>query len=386
MPGRRSTARRPAAACRTPPTSPALAPQKLLLEAAHEGGRSGRAGAVIQLYARLLARYPQSQLRRAGARGGRSAEEEAAPRPRAPAYSRPGLRMPAGSNARFSSRCRRAAPASSGANAPADLSLGAKQRRMAARARRRGADRRAASASRAQPAQRAAPLDQLRARQRERRRCDGSDEAPQRRRAGEERVACARGCRARSVGLRRVACLAAELVRRRAHRGSRARQAHARARRRARRSPRSAAAGRPSGSSRRAPWPRGSSRRSVSSPRRARQHLERDFGDQAERAERAGEQARHVVAGDVLHHLAAEAERAAAAVEQLHAEHEVAHRAGARRGAGRRVRPRRSRRAWRRRRNAAARRQASGLARASVASISASGVPQRAVITSSVGS
>src|SRR5687767_4508928 len=63
--------------------------------------------------------------------------------------------------------------------------------------------------------------------------------------------------------------------------------------------------------------------------RRRRRELERDLGDHAERAERAGHQARHVVAGDVLHHAAAEGERLAAPVEKLHAEHKVAQRAGA---------------------------------------------------------
>src|SRR6185295_693912 len=58
-----------------------------------------------------------------------------------------------------------------------------------------------------------------------------------------------------------------------------------------------------------------------------RQDLERCLGDQAERAERPREQARHVVAGDVLHHRAAELQHAAAAVDELGAEHEIAHRA-----------------------------------------------------------
>ena len=106
----------------------------------------------------------------------------------------------------------------------------------------------------------------------------------------------------------------------------------------------------------------------------------------AERAERAGEQARHVVAGDVLHHLAAEGEHRA------RGRRAAARRARSRaprrrsRGAGPRGPPRRSRRASRRRRNAAARTAASGRCPASVASSSASGVPQRAVTTSSVGS
>ena len=61
---------------------------------------------------------------------------------------------------------------------------------------------------------------------------------------------------------------------------------------------------------------------------RQRQALERDFGEDAERAERAGHEPRHVEARDVLHHAAAERQVLAAAVEDPHAEHEVAHRAG----------------------------------------------------------
>ena len=61
----------------------------------------------------------------------------------------------------------------------------------------------------------------------------------------------------------------------------------------------------------------------------ARQHLQAHLDDQAQRAERAGHQPRHVVAGHVLHHLAAEREQLAAAVDQGQAEHVVAHRADA---------------------------------------------------------
>jgi|GEM_PF-3221901 len=63
---------------------------------------------------------------------------------------------------------------------------------------------------------------------------------------------------------------------------------------------------------------------------RPRQHLQRQIEQHAERAERAGEQARDVVAGDVLHHRAAEAQDIGAAVEQRGAEHEVAHAAAGR--------------------------------------------------------
>ena len=121
--------------------------------------------------------------------------------------------------------------------------------------------------------------------------------------------------------------------------------------------------------------------------RGARQHLERDLDDHAEHAERAGEQARDVVAGDVLHHLAAE-------VQQLAACRSAAWRRARGRAPSRRARARRpgepggdhaadgrspapkcggsNGRHW--------------PCAASSASRSASGVPARAVTTSSVGS
>jgi hypothetical protein len=58
------------------------------------------------------------------------------------------------------------------------------------------------------------------------------------------------------------------------------------------------------------------------------QDLERDLEDHAERAERAGEQARHVVTRDVLHDFAAEGKHARLAVEQPGTEHVVAQRTG----------------------------------------------------------
>jgi hypothetical protein len=63
--------------------------------------------------------------------------------------------------------------------------------------------------------------------------------------------------------------------------------------------------------------------------KRARQHLHRHLEQQPERAEGTGQQARHVVAGHVLHHLAAEGEHFALPVHQVGAEHEDAHRAAA---------------------------------------------------------
>ena len=58
-----------------------------------------------------------------------------------------------------------------------------------------------------------------------------------------------------------------------------------------------------------------------------RLHLERELRDDAERAERAGEQLAEIVAGDVLHDAAAAFERDAAAVDGVDADHVVADRA-----------------------------------------------------------
>ena len=44
----------------TPAQNDGLAQQKLLFEAAHKAGEAGEAALAIQLYARLLARYPAS--------------------------------------------------------------------------------------------------------------------------------------------------------------------------------------------------------------------------------------------------------------------------------------------------------------------------------------
>jgi len=43
-----------------PPSGEAIGPQKLLFEAAHKAGEAGEPALAIQLYARLLARYPQT--------------------------------------------------------------------------------------------------------------------------------------------------------------------------------------------------------------------------------------------------------------------------------------------------------------------------------------
>ena len=60
---------------------------------------------------------------------------------------------------------------------------------------------------------------------------------------------------------------------------------------------------------------------------RQRFHFERELRDDAERAERAGEQLAEVVAGDVLHDAAAAFERDAAAIDGVDADHVVADRA-----------------------------------------------------------
>jgi len=56
------------------------------------------------------------------------------------------------------------------------------------------------------------------------------------------------------------------------------------------------------------------------------QHLKRNFGEHAEAAEASGHQARQVVTGDVLHHLAAETQVLALAGDDPRAKHEIAHR------------------------------------------------------------
>jgi outer membrane protein assembly factor BamD (BamD/ComL family) len=49
-----------AAATPAPTVDPSLPQQKLLLEAASKAGEAGEAALSIQLYARLIARYPQT--------------------------------------------------------------------------------------------------------------------------------------------------------------------------------------------------------------------------------------------------------------------------------------------------------------------------------------
>ena len=125
------------------------------------------------------------------------------------------------------------------------------------------------------------------------------------------------------------------------------------------------------------------SKRSVSSSRGPRQHLERDLRDHARACRASRQQARHVVARDVLHHLAAETQDLARRRRAPRAEHEVAHRA---RASARRGPDKSGRDAAADRRVAAEMRRLEGsiwpLGREQRLD-SASGVPQRAVITSS---
>src|SRR4029078_11791697 len=133
---------------------------------------------------------------------------------------------------------------------------------------------------------------------------------------------------------------------------------------------------------------------------RPRQAFERNLGEHAQRAERARHQPRNVEPGHVLDDLSAECERRTGAVDDAHAEHEVARRA--------RMRPPRGPEGRRRGRARPGGRDAGGRAAmtprsvaagpwwggsnasiwpcaASSASSSASGVPARAVTTSSPG-
>ncbi len=59
----------------------------------------------------------------------------------------------------------------------------------------------------------------------------------------------------------------------------------------------------------------------------ARQDLNRHVENQAQHAQRTGQQARHVVAGHVLHYLPAEVQHLAFSIHQHRAEHEIARRA-----------------------------------------------------------
>ena len=238
---------------------------------------------------------------------------------------RPGLKMPAGSNAAFNCRCRRSTTGSSGGKQPTLLVRGAKQRCMTFRAARSLAHR-VCGHSRLQPAQGAVPFDQLTALQLERRRGRGNREAPQRLFAGEERHRCARARRTRtpaSVDSPPSAVAAARTA------AADAGKPHAEL----------AVVPRTGAERQRLPGPavhqleRARLRRlehaaSSRAPARGATLSETSAISPSVPSEPAM-QARHVVTGDVLHHLAAEAEHLPAAVDQLYAEHEVAQRARA---------------------------------------------------------
>jgi hypothetical protein len=293
------------------------------------------------------------------------------------------LKIPAGSKACLRRRCTTASGADRGWNTPAARSPPRKAwhgRRARRRARAPPAHRRAR-----EPALRAAPLHQLAPGQAERRRGLGSDTrhstSPSEREGGQGLLARRRPQRAAAASSR---ALAAQPRTGRLHRRLGARQAqvqHAVLPQRGRHRQRLAA-----------PFVDAAQRVGLVEleaqrglGHRARQHLERHLEHDAERAQAARDQAGDVVAGDVLHDLAAEAQHLAAAVEQLDAEHEVAHRARSPAAArtGRRRRSRHGR--------VLAPKCGGSKARywpcsASAASSSASGVPPRTVTTSSVGS
>jgi hypothetical protein len=77
------------AAARANPEAALLAQQRLLLEAATKAAEAGEPALSIQLYARLIARYPESAFV-AQARAAVEAQKKNIPRPRAPDTSVPG--------------------------------------------------------------------------------------------------------------------------------------------------------------------------------------------------------------------------------------------------------------------------------------------------------
>ena len=296
---------------------------------------------------------------------------------------RPGLSTPAGSNAAFSRWCSASMAGDSGWNTSSPALRAAEQRRVAAGRGRGVPDRARRAAVRAQPDLRRRP----------------SPRPPPRRPPGSARSAAARAARAASSPARPGgAC-----------RGPRPRTPAARPRRRAPppapptpASPPAEAQVQPRAVVERAaerrrpahqlgePRPRGV-RVQLEAPAPtlgagAGRHPQRHLQDHAQAAQRAGHQAEGVEAGDVLEHLAAEAQRLAA------------RRRGWSRPARSRAPPRRTAAGAREpgRHHAA---DGAGRARsrggsnasrwphcASRASISASGVPARAVTTSSLGS
>ncbi len=237
---------------------------------------------------------------------------------------RPGFRMPTGSKACFNRRCSAIMPGGKGWKTSSSPTAPRYSVACPPAAARGGAHRGGRERG-AQPAQGAAPLDVLCAGQRERRRGRRHRQPPQRTGCAKERqllvtqrvpVRCGivhgdtaqrSGGRAyRAVGTAQAQAQPLAVV-------TRGRQ-------------RQRAAG---DAVHRRDRLRGIARtRDGDLARRQRQHLERDIEQHAQRAERAAHQSRHVVAGDVLHHLAAESEQLAASVDAAHAEHEVARRTG----------------------------------------------------------
>ena len=170
----------------------------------------------------------------AGRRGPSALASCRRPRPQRPGYSRPGLKTPVGSKAFFSSRWMRSSGGVSGAKAPADLSLRAEQRRVAAgrarppRAPAAPARRCTASAAR-RPIRRAA-----RRAGRSGGAVGGTDSrhsaraaVDRRARAGEELVVLVAQAVPERRGVGRLDQLAAQPGDGRLHRGARAAQAHA---------------------------------------------------------------------------------------------------------------------------------------------------------------
>ena len=299
-------------------------------------------------------------------------------------YRRPGLKMPCGSNARLQPLvdARTTAAPAAGTRRPT-----CRRRETASRGRRaaaavRGSPRRR-QRRRAQPALRPAPLDQLR---RRRARAAARSAAPT---GATGRVRCSIASRREKNAWRwsRRPCqngaaalgdrLAAELARRRLDRGRGAGQAQRQRRRSCQALARAAAAGRPSAFERRSASASRMSKRSVASATGRGSTLSDTSAITPERAERAGQQARDVVAGDVLHHLAAEVQHLAAARRSACAPSTKSRTApAAARGAGRTGRPRPCRRGSRPAPKCGGSNASIWPCSASAASISASGVPR----------
>ena len=172
-----------------------------------------------------------------------------------------------------------------------------------------------------QPAQRPAPVQQLTTGQRRLRRQRRQRQAPERSRVVEERQALLAQVGPEAVLER----FATEAVARRAYRALAALQAQAQGF--------AVVAGRTDRQWLASPLGQLAQRRrhrqvqaQAGLAARHGQHLEGHFGDHPEATEAARQQPRQVVAGDVLHHLAAEAQVGAQATDQPRAEDEIAYR------------------------------------------------------------